>query len=194
MKKILIALVAIVIVAAGVNLFIPSVNSILDFKHINYTEAFNQKDSEYYVYFYQETCGLCQQFGPELVAAHNENKVPVYVVDMAADENVDAWYDWDAHDEQYTKIIGKMENGVEVFNDGESRALYPSNEGWTISTNQENQIIAYNGKAKNNKTPQSAQQIQISGTPTLLKIKDGQFAGYGEGIEEARALLATYGK
>ena len=89
MKKILIALVAVVIIAVGVNMFFPSVNSITDFKHINYTEAFDQKDSEYYVYFYQETCGLCQQFGPELVAAHNDENVPVYVVDMAADENLD---------------------------------------------------------------------------------------------------------
>ena len=43
-------------------------------------------------------------------------------------------------------------------------------------------------------TPQSAQQLEISGTPTLLKVKDGQFAGYGEGITEDRALLATYGQ
>ena len=47
MKKILIALVAVVIIAVGVNMFFPSVNSITDFKHINYTEAFDQKDSEY---------------------------------------------------------------------------------------------------------------------------------------------------
>ena len=194
MKKILIALVAVVIIAVGVNMFFPSVNSITDFKHINYTEAFDQKDSEYYVYFYQETCGLCQQFGPELVAAHNDENVPVYVVDMAADENLDAWYDWEAHDLDYTKVIGKMENGVEVLNDGESRALYPSNEGWTISTNQSNEIVAYNSHANNNVTPQSAQQLEISGTPTLLKVKDGQFAGYGEGITEDRALLATYGQ
>lgn len=194
MKKILIGLVAIVVIAVGVNLFLPSVNSITDFKHIAYTDAFNQKESEYYVYFYQEKCGLCQQFGPELVSAHNENNIPVYVVDMALDENLDAWYDWDAHDRAYTKVIGKMVNGVEVLNEGESRALYPSNEGWTISTNQNDEIVAYNGNPQNNVTPQSAQQIEISGTPTLLKIKDGQFAGYAEGIDEARSLLATYGK
>ena len=47
MKKILIVLVAVVAIAIGANFLFPSVNSITDFKHINYTETFNQKESEY---------------------------------------------------------------------------------------------------------------------------------------------------
>ena len=106
MKKILIALVAVVVIAVGANFLFPSVNSLTDFKHINYTETFDQKESEYYVYFYQETCPLCLQFSPELVAAYNEKNVPIYVVDAAATENKAAWYDWAAHDKKYTKVIG----------------------------------------------------------------------------------------
>ncbi len=34
MKKILIALVAVIVVAVGVNFLFPSINSITDFKHI----------------------------------------------------------------------------------------------------------------------------------------------------------------
>ena len=194
MKKILIALVAVIVVAVGVNFLFPSINSITDFKLINYKDTSNQKESEYLVYFYQETCGLCQQFGPELVAVHNQDHTPVYVVDMAADENGEAWYDWAAHDKKYLKVIGKVENGVEVLNEGESRALYPTNEGWTISTNKNNEIVAYMNKAKNNKSPQSADQLDISGTPTLIRVKDGQLAGYGEGLEEARAVMNSFGK
>lgn len=194
MKKILIALVAIVGIAVVANFLSPSVNSVTDFKHITYQETFDQKESEYYVYFYQETCPICMQFGPELVEAHNKNNVPVYVVDAAADENIDAWYDWQAHDEKYTKVIGKVENGVQVFNEGESSAKYPSNEGWTITTNNKNEIIAYLNKARNNKSPQTADEIEISGTPALIKVKDGKLAGYGEGIDEDRALLETYGQ
>lgn len=194
MKKILIALVAVIVVAVGVNFLFPSINSITDFKLINYKDTFNQKESEYLVYFYQETCGLCQQFGPELVAVHNQDHTPVYVVDMAADENGEAWYDWAAHDKKYLKVIGKVENGVEVLNEGESRALYLTNEGWTISTNKNNEIVAYMNKAKNNKSPQSADQLDISGTPTLIRVKDGQLAGYGEGLEEARAVMNSFGK
>ena len=119
MKKILIALVAVIVIAVGANFLFPSVNSLTDFKHINYTETFDQKESEYYVYFYQETCPLCLQFSPELVAAYNEKDVPIYVVDAAATENKAAWYDWAAHDKKYTKVIGKVENGVQVFNEGE---------------------------------------------------------------------------
>lgn len=194
MKKILIALVAIVGIAVVANFLSPSVNSVTDFKHITYQETFDQKESEYYVYFYQETCPICMQFGPELVEAHNKNNVPVYVVDAAADENLDAWYDWQTHDEKYTKVIGKVENGVQVFNKGESTAKYPSNEGWTITTNNKNEIIAYLNKAHNNKSPQTADEIEISGTPALIKVKDGKLAGYGEGIDEDRALLETYGQ
>ncbi len=194
MKKILIALVAIVGIAVVANFLSPTVNSVTDFKHITYQETFDQKESEYYVYFYQETCPICMQFGPELVEAHNKNNVPVYVVDAAADENLDAWYDWQTHDEKYTKVIGKVENGVQVFNEGESSAKYPSNEGWTITTNNKNEIIAYLNKARNNKSPQTADEIEISGTPALIKVKDGKLAGYGEGIDEDRALLETYGQ
>lgn len=194
MKKILIVLVAVVLIAVGANFLFPSVNSITDFKHINYTETFDQAESEYYVYFYQESCPICLQFGPELVEAHNQNNVPIYVVDAAAEENLDAWYDWTAHNKQYTKVIGKVENGVQVFNEGESNAKYPTNEGWKISVNQNNEIVAYLDKAFNNESPQTAEEIEISGTPALIKVKDGKLAGYGEGMDEDRALLATYGQ
>lgn len=194
MKKILIALVALVVIAAGANFLFPSINSVTDLKHIKYTETFDQKDSEYYVYFYQETCSICMQFGPEVVAAHNENNVPVYVVDAAAKENSAAWYDWTAHDEEYTKVIGKVENGVQVFNEGESSAKYPTNEGWTITTNNKNEVVAYLETAQNNRSPQTADEIEISGTPALIKVKDGKLAGYGEGMDENRTLLATYGQ
>ena len=194
MKKILIALVAVIVIAVGANFLFPSVNSLTDFKHINYTETFDQKESEYYVYFYQETCPLCLQFSPELVAAYNEKDVPIYVVDAAATENKAAWYDWAAHDKKYTKVIGKVENGVQVFNEGESSAKYPSNEGCTISTNKNNELVAYHKDAFNNRSPQTAEEIEISGTPALIKVKDGKLAGYGEGIDQDRALLETYGQ
>lgn len=194
MKKILVGLVAVVVIAIGANILFPSVNSLTDLKKINYQEAFNQKQSEYYVYFYQESCPLCLQFSPELVTAHNENNTPIYIVDMADDSNLDAWYDWDAHNQEYTKVIGKVENGVQVFNEGESTAKYPSNEGWVISTNDKNEIVAYNDTPVNNRSPQSGEEIEVSGTPALLKIKDGKFDGYAEGVAEARQLLATYKK
>lgn len=194
MKKILIALVAVVVVAVGVNFLFPSVTSLADLKHINYTEAFDQKDSEYYVYFYQETCPICLQFSTELIAAHNEQKIPVYVVDAAATENLDVWYDWTSHDEEWTKVIGKVENGVQVLNEGEDLADYPTNDGWAIYNNANSEVVAYYKNAFNNRSPQSGNEIEISGTPALLKIKNGEFAGYGEGLDENRALLATYGK
>ncbi|MDE5977749.1 MAG: hypothetical protein K2G70_04715 [Turicibacter sp.] len=194
MKKILVALIAVLFIAVSVNFLFPSVNVLTDLKKISYQQTFDQKESEYYVYFYQETCPICLQFSSELIAAHNDQRIPIYIVDAAAEENLDVWYDWEAHDEEYTKIIGKVEGGVQVFNEGESLAKYPTNEGWMIYNNADNEVVAYYKNAFNNRSPQSAEEIEVSGTPALIKVKDGQFAGYGEGMEENRALLATYGQ
>ena len=58
MKKILIGLVAVVVIAVTANFLFPSVNSLADLKRIDYRDSFSQKESEYYVYFYQESCTL----------------------------------------------------------------------------------------------------------------------------------------
>ena len=45
-----------------------------------------------------------------------------------------------------------------------------------------------------NQIIRTAEEIEISGTPALIKVKDGKLAGYGEGIDQDRALLETYGQ
>lgn len=188
MKKLLYILIGVVIVATAANLMIPSVNSLTDLKHINYKDAFDQKEEDYLVYFYQENCGLCQEFGPDLVQAYAAKQANVYVVDMLADENNEAWYDWAGHDEKYTKVIGEVDKGVETFYEGESREKYPPFNGWTIKQ-QETKLVAILNKAQNNKAPKTGEELDISGTPTLIHIKNGELVGYGEGIDEARSVL-----
>lgn len=194
MKKIIIALIGIIALSVVANFLIPSISSAKDFKHINYTEAFDQKESEYFVYFYQDSCGLCQQFSPELVSHYSENKTPIYVVDLGAEENLDAWYDWEAHNEAYTKVIGRVKGEEKIYNEGESAAKYPTNEGWKIYANDKDELIAYKETAENNQAPQNAEELDVAGTPALLKIKNGEFAGYTEGLDKSRQLLATYGQ
>lgn len=192
MKKIIIGLISIVVLAVVVNFFAPSIKSTKDLPHLTYTESFSQPEEEYFVYFYQDSCGLCQQFSPELVNAVTINHVPIYVVDLGADENLDAWYDWEAHNETYPKVIGTVVEGEKIFHEGESEAKYPSNEGWNVTTNDDNEILADHPAAFNNMTPTSAEELEVSGTPALLKIKNGQLVDYVEGLDASRQLLATF--
>ncbi|MGL4336612.1 MAG: thioredoxin domain-containing protein [Turicibacter sp.] len=188
MKKLMYVLIGVIVVATVANLFIPSVNSLSDLKHVNYSETFDQKEDDYLVYFYMESCGLCQQFSPELIDAYTNEKLNVYVVDMENDSNIPAWYDWEAHQEKYDKVIGKVENGVEVFNEGESRDKYPAFDGWVVSVDGTD-IITEKRTAVNNKKPANASELQVSGTPAMLRVKDGEFFAYGEGIDVVRSIL-----
>lgn len=67
------------------------VRSAADLPRILYHESFNQTEDEYFVYFWNEFCGACVQFDPDVVSAHNDG-LPIYVVDMVSDENAGAWF------------------------------------------------------------------------------------------------------
>ncbi|MEM5596098.1 hypothetical protein AAHB53_06720 [Niallia circulans] len=58
-----------------------------------------------------------------------------------------------------------------------------------IVANEENQIIATHNTAFGNEVPENAEEIEITGTPTMIKIKDGKFAAYAVGVEETVELL-----
>jgi len=198
MKKILILLVVMVVVGIGASFLIPSVNGTTDLGHINYTETFDQDHSEYYVYFYQVDCQFCKEFEPHILEAYGDD-VPIYVVDVERGKsslNDQAWYDWDLHHKTHDVVIGEIKDGQQIFNEDESEDLYASEEGWTIGPNPDNELelIARLNRALNNKEPQTALEIEIAGTPTLIRIKEGRFAGYAEGVEEGIALLGRFGQ
>ncbi len=188
MKNYIYALVAVVVIAVGFNLFAPQINTTKDLRHITVDNVFDQPEEDYAVYFYQDKCVICKDFEPTVVRAKTEDNLPIYVVDMAKDENVKAWYDWEGHHETYDKVIGRVENNKEILNEGESHDLYPGSEGWEI-VKKDDQIIAVNNKAVNNRLPQSADELEISGTPTLIRVTDNKVAAYGEGLQEGTVIL-----
>lgn len=191
MKKILIGLGAIIILAIGANFLWPSINGTKDLPMISYTETFNQDPSEYYVYFWQESCSYCVEFEPYLVDAANDG-VPIYVVNMP--DNVEAWYDWDGHHEIHDQVIGQIVNDVEVFDEEIDLADYPEEDGWRVRTHpdDESTLIARLEKALNNQEPQSAEALEIAGTPTLVRIVNGRLVGYSEGVALGDELLQQY--
>ena len=194
MKKIIIGLVTIIVLAVVANTLIPSISSTKDLPHISYLDAFSQEEEEYLVYFYQDSCSLCEQFSPELVQAVTKDEIPIYVVDLGDEVNTDAWYDWETHNQTYPKVIGTVVDGEKVFNEGESEAKYPSNEGWTVTTNEDDEILADHSSAFNNMSPQTAEELDVSGTPSLLRVKNGELVEYVEGLGAARELLANFSK
>ena len=188
MKQFIYALVAVLVIAVGFNLFVPAVNSTNDLPQLTIDQVFEQPKDDYAVYFYTEDCGICKDFEPTIIHAKTKDSLPIYVVDMRESENEVAWYDWENHHNQYDKVIGRVENGKEILNEGESHDDYPAEEGFEIVT-KGNEIVAVNNKAVNNKKPTTFEELEISGTPTLIRVQEGKVIEYGEGIDQSTVIL-----
>lgn len=98
MKKLIVILSGILavliiglVVYANLPASITGVRGAADLPRILYTESFDQADDEYFVYFWNAACPACQQFDSDILAAH-ELGIPIYVVDMANDQNAGAWF------------------------------------------------------------------------------------------------------
>ncbi|WP_312099331.1 hypothetical protein [Niallia sp.] len=186
-----IAVIVIICFAAIWWLNSKSINAIEDIKKINASATFDQQDEEYIVYFWQATCTYCKQIESEVIDFSNNGDIPIYIVDMQDEKNESSWYDWEAHHKKYDKVIGKMEDGKEVWNEGINIEDFQTdkNIAWGIVVNEENQIIATHNTAYGNETPESAEQIEITGTPTMIKIKKGKFDEYAVGVDETLEIL-----
>ena len=61
--------------------------------------------------------------------------------------------------------------------------------------NDQNANVWFQGeRGMNNQHPQSASEIEISGTPSLLHFRNGEVVGYAVGISDGNALFATFGQ
>jgi len=96
MKKVIIALLGIIVVGIGVAVFLdvmdlgPMVRT-AHLPRIDYTQTFEQEEEAYFVYFWQESCPACTEFEPAILEAFNDYEVPIYVVDMSDGANSSAW-------------------------------------------------------------------------------------------------------
>ncbi|CAI9389553.1 hypothetical protein BACSP_02534 [Bacillus sp. T2.9-1] len=188
---IVIAVILIVCFAAIWLLNSNRINAIEDLTKIEASSTFNQQDEEYIVYFWQATCSYCKQIEEDVIEFSNSGDVPIYIVDMQEEKNESIWYDWEAHHKEYDKIIGKIVDGKEVWNDGINIEDFQNdkNIAWGVVANEDNQIIATHNTAYGNEAPETAKEIEITGTPTMLKIKNGIFEDYAVGVEETLDML-----
>ncbi|MDU1847053.1 MAG: hypothetical protein E6778_16080 [Niallia nealsonii] len=187
----IIALIIIICIAAIWWLNSKSINAIEDIKKINASDTFDQQEEEYIVYFWQSTCTYCKQIEKDVISFSNSGDIPLYVVDMQEEKNESSWYDWEAHHKKYDQVIGKIEDGKEVWNEGINIENFQNDKdiAWGIVANEENQIIATHNTAYGNEAPENAEEIEITGTPTMIKIKNGQFDDYAVGVEETLDML-----
>ena len=188
---IVIAVILIVCFAAIWLLNSNRINAIEDLTKIEASSTFNQQDEEYIVYFWQATCTYCKQIEEDVIEFSNSGDVPIYIVDMQEEKNESSWYDWEAHHKEHDKIIGKIVDGKEVWNDGINIEDFQNdkNIAWGVVANEDNQIIATHNTAYGNEAPETAKEIEITGTPTMIKIKNGIFEDYAVGVEETLDML-----
>lgn len=168
------------------------IKSISNIKRISYTQTFEQKAEEYMVYFWQSDCHYCQSIEKNVLKFSNKVEYPVYIVDMAAKENQDAWYNWQAHHEKYDKVIGKQTEDGDMFNEGESVNKYMNDTKikWRVGlNNQTHEIVAIHNTAYENKSPQTPETIEITGTPTMFKIQNGKLTKYANGTDDVLSLM-----
>lgn len=191
MKKLIGCLVGLIVVAIGINFLMPSVRGTADLPFINYTSALEQSEEEYLVYFYQETCTFCKQLEPQVIKTYSEG-TSIYVVDMLDETNQSAWYDWTTHHEKYTKEIGEVINGERVLYEGESYDKYAA-ATYNI-TEREGKIVVIDNEAKNNLNPTTVDEIEISGTPSILRIKNGKIESFASGLIQSQGTLDLYSK
>lgn len=167
-------------------------NSIDDIEKIEVKDTFSQKgEKEYIVYFWQSTCSYCKQIEEEVLSFHKTGNIPIFIVDMQESANTKSWYDWEEHHKKYDKVIGKVKNGKELLNKGVHMEDYTNNKeiAWSIEINEKNQIIAKHNTAYGNTAPTNVEEIEITGTPTMMKVKDGKVEEYAVGVDETLDLM-----
>ncbi|TRZ35693.1 hypothetical protein CEQ21_08650 [Niallia circulans] len=186
--------VVFLIVAGGIIIPVLSKSSeetIHNIKQIKATETFSQKDNGYIVYFWQAGCSYCQQLEKSVLEYNKAGEVPLYIVDMSDKENAASWYDWENHHKKWDKVIGRMENGQEIINDeiDMTELINDKTVSWSIQTGDDNKLIAVHQTPFENKSPQSAAELEITGTPTMIKIENGRLSSYSMGVQESAKLL-----
>ncbi|MCZ0702440.1 putative membrane protein [Natronobacillus azotifigens] len=196
MKKIVIVIISLFILAIlGISLLSNrEVQTVEDIDQISYQDTFTQNEEEYIVYYWQEGCYFCELIDDDVTDFANNGGIPIYVVDMQENINQNAWYDWQLHHDTYDEIIGEVVNGEEEFFSEINVEDYTEDTEirWDIVQNDNNEIIAKHRTPFPNIDITSADQIEITGTPTMIHIKNETVANYTIGADEAIELLNSH--
>lgn len=126
---------------------------------ITYDQIFDDSEGKNYYYYYQTSCSHCQALKLTMTNFYLDldSSEDFYIIDMLADENQDAWYDWEEHAEIY---------GADS-NDPSQNPNYTSDPAYM----------------------QSVEDIEITGTPTLVVTENGVVTEYLVGNDSIQALV-----
>ncbi len=162
-----------------------------EFPQINFQDTFTQEQTEYIVYFWQQSCSYCQQVEPDMIDFTLNHDIPIYLVDMEIASNQDAWYDWESHHKEYDIMIGKEENGIDSLDHDVKLARFEEDKtvNWTFHKNRAGEIIAAHNTPYANTQPNDANELEITGTPTIIHIKNGKILNYAVGVDPIQRLL-----
>lgn len=101
---------------------------------ITTNQMFEQREPNYYVYFYSENCSACNFVKDKVLNFSKENKV--YFIDYSLSHNHVGAYDWNSLREKYNKKVGYLDENEEiVFLPGESYEKYENQNEYVWKKN-----------------------------------------------------------
>lgn len=190
----------VIVVSVGVLIILFSVAGFYNFRSqdvyaplndIGRKEILNQKEDDYYVYFYKQGCPYCKKIQDSFLDFAGDHIV--YIVDMDKKSNNKNKYNWEEHSELYDIEIGEVDaKGNIRYYPGESEEKYVNSEEYNIYGKKNVYSIkiadeSYVAKNKNaeigkvyakldtpvlNYQAMDSDSIMIAGSPTLLHIKE----------------------
>jgi len=167
-------------------------NPTIDLPVIAYSEVFDQEPEEYFVFFWNATCPASQQFEPFALEA-SEAGVPIFIVDMADPANQGLWYDWQLHHEIHTVLVGDVEHGEVTFFEGVTADDFPQADGWSMNIVGSYALMQMQFP-QNNRQPTHLDELEVAGTPELLRVVDGIGVNQRIGVEPSQTLLGQFGQ
>ena len=145
---------------------------------ITTNQMFEQREPNYYVYFYSENCSACNFVKDKVLNFSKENKV--YFIDYSLSHNHVGAYDWNSLREKYNKKVGYLDENEEiVFLPGESYEKYENQKNMNGKKITYSYRIIGNDVYTNIMTPEidyssinNVEEMVIAGVPTLFYIED----------------------
>lgn len=145
---------------------------------ITTNQMFEQREPNYYIYFYSENCSACNFVKDKVLNFSKENKV--YFIDYSLSHNHVGAYDWNSLREKYNKKVGYLDENEEiVFLPGESYEKYENQKNMYGKKITYSYRIIGNDVYTNIMTPEidyssinNVEEMVIAGVPTLFYIED----------------------
>lgn len=199
LKVIMVSLVLIVI-AYGAYFKLSSANPYNDHKNIGITELLEQKEHDYYVYFYMKDCYYCNFIKEDLFNFANNND-NFYFIDLTkVNGNERLVYDWEKFNTENDIEIGisKDDKTIDYYNGENEEKYINSNVKNKFGKKKQFEItIADSEYLKTNKNAElgkvyakeiipeidygkykKGEKLMLGGAPTLLHINQGTIENY----------------